>query len=173
MAVMGRALVALDSLIRETQRTGEVNKELMNRELNTLRGMLSFIEAQLKDIQLLFKSTKQRRKDIRVREVLDKVHRLFSPSLAKDHIEFNLVEKGPPLVAKTTDAVLLQLFLNMFDNAVYWLHGKRQGKKQIEILLDGQENLLVFSDNGPGIKSEDAPFIFEPFYSGEGKKVGG
>ena len=170
MAVMRRALVALDSLIHETQRQGELNKELVNRELNTLRGMLSFIETQLKDVQLLFKSTKQRRKDIRPREVLDKVLRLFSSSLSRDGVAVNIVEKGGPLVAKTTDAVLLQLFLNLFDNAIYWLHTKRQGKKQIEIVLDGNENVLVFSDNGPGIKSEDVPFIFEPFYSGRGEE---
>jgi signal transduction histidine kinase len=170
MAVMGRALVALDSLIRETQRRGELNNELINRDLNTLRGMLSFVETQLKDVQLLFKSTKQRRKDIRVREVLEKVHRLFASALSRDGIEFSVVEKGGPLVGKTTDAVLLQLLLNLFDNAVYWLHGKRQGKKRIEILLDGDENVLVFCDNGPGIKSEDVPFIFEPFFSGRGEE---
>ena len=170
MAVMRRALVALDSLIRETQQQGELNKDLVNRELNTLRGMLSFIETQLKDVQLLFKSTKQRRKDILVREVLDKVHRLFSSSLSRDGVGVNIVEKGGPLIAKTTDAVLLQLFLNLFDNAIYWLHAKRHGKKQIEILLDGNENVLIFSDNGPGIKPEDVPFIFEPFYSGRGEE---
>lgn len=170
MAVMSRALIALDSLIRETQRPGELSKDLINRDLNTLRGMLSFIETQLKDVQLLFKSTKQRRKDIKVSEVLGKVHRLFSSSLSRDGIEFNVVEKGPPLIAKTTDAVLLQLLLNLFDNSVYWLHGKRSGKKRIAVLLDGGDSVMIFSDNGPGIKPDDAPFIFEPFYSGRGEE---
>jgi signal transduction histidine kinase len=59
--------------------------------------------------------------------------------------------------------------LNLFDNAVYWLHSKQGGKRQIEVLLDGDENVLVFSDNGPGVKPEDAPYIFEPFYSGRGE----
>jgi hypothetical protein len=106
MAVMRRGLVALDSLILETQKAGGLSKELVNRELISLRGMLSFVEAQLKDIQLLFKSTKQRRKDIRVREILEKVEKLFTPSLSKDKIALNIVERGSPLVAKTTDAVL-------------------------------------------------------------------
>jgi signal transduction histidine kinase len=66
--------------------------------------------------------------------------------------------------------VLLQLFLNLFDNAVYWLHAKRSGRRQIEVLLDGDEGILVFSDNGPGISAEDAPYIFEPFYSGKGEE---
>jgi signal transduction histidine kinase len=170
MAVMARALIALDSLIRETQRPGDLNKDLVSHELTTLRGMLSFIETQLKDVQLLFKSTKQRRKDIKVREVLDKVHRLFSSSLTRDGIEFDVIERGHPLIAKTTDAVLLQLFLNLFDNSVYWLHGARQAKKRIQVFLDGDENVLVFSDNGPGIKADDGPYIFEPFYSGRGEE---
>ena len=29
---------------------------------------------------------------------------------------------------------------------------------------------MIFSDNGPGIKPDDAPFIFEPFYSGRGEE---
>jgi signal transduction histidine kinase len=170
MSVMGRALISLDALIRETQREGDLNKDLVSRELTTLRGMLSFIETQLRDVQLLFKSSKQRRKDLRVKEILEKVKRLFASSLQRDGIELSIEEKGSPLIAKTTDAVLLQLFLNLFDNSVYWLHAKRGGKKEIKILLDGSENVLVFSDNGPGIKSEDEPFIFEPFYSGRGEE---
>lgn len=169
MAVMHRGLVALDALISETQKPGSLSKDFVNRELISLRGMFSFIEAQLKDVQLLFKSTKQRRKDTRVRDVLQKVHKLFDASLKKDNIAFEIVEQGSPLVAKTTDAVLLQLFLNLFDNAVYWLRSKSGGKRQIEVLLNGDEGQLTFADNGPGVNAEDAPYIFEPFYSGKGE----
>lgn len=28
----------------------------------------------------------------------------------------------------------------------------------------------IFSDSGPGVKADDAPFIFEPFYSGKGEE---
>ena len=168
MAVMHRGLVALDSLISETQKSGTLAKEFINRELISLRGMFSFVEAQLKDIQMLFKSTKQRRRDIRVRDVLEKVHNLFEASLKKENISFEIVEQESPLVAKTTDAVLLQLFLNLFDNAVYWLKSKA-GKRQIEVRLDGNEGRLTFADNGPGVNAEDAPYIFEPFYSGRGE----
>lgn len=170
MAVMRRALIALDSLITETHKPGTLSKALIDRELIALRGMLSFVETQLKDIQQLFRSTKQRRKDIRVREILEKVHRLFATSLSKDGVGFSVVEKGSPLVAKTTDAVLLQLFLNLFDNSLYWLQSKASGKRQIEVVLDGNENVLIFADSGPGVKADDVPFIFEAFYSGKGEE---
>ena len=51
--------------------------------------MLSFVETQLKDIQQLFKSTKQRRKDVRVREVLEKVQRLFATSLTREGVNLS------------------------------------------------------------------------------------
>jgi signal transduction histidine kinase len=66
--------------------------------------------------------------------------------------------------------VLLQVFLNLFDNAVYWLRSKTSGKRQIEVLLDGDDGQLIFADNGPGIKADDAPYVFEPFYSGRGEE---
>lgn len=169
MAVMHRGLVALDSLISETQKPGTLSKDYVNQELISLRGMLSFVEAQLKDIQLLFKSSKQRRKDVRIKDVLQKVQKLFAPTLTKENVSLNVEERGSPLMGKTTDAVLLQLFLNLFDNAVYWLRSKTSGKRQIQILLDGDDGQMIFADNGPGIKADDAPYIFEPFYSGRGE----
>lgn len=169
MAVLHRALIALDNLISEVQKPGALSKEFMSSELLSLRGMLSFVETQLKDIQLLFKSSKQRRKSVPVRDILDKVQKLFNPSFKKEGINVEIIQNGSPLIAKTTDAVLLQLFINLFDNAIYWLRSKTSGKRQIEIRIDGDQSQLIFSDNGPGIKTDDAPYIFEPFFTGRGE----
>ena len=40
-------------------------------------------------------------------------------------------------------------------------------EKQITITLDGNNQQVIFSDNGPGIRDDDKPFIFEAFYSGK------
>jgi signal transduction histidine kinase len=167
MVAMHRTLSVIDSLISQTQQQGSLDKALVNRDLTMVRGSLSFIESQMKDIQLLFKSTKQRRKDIRVLEVLTKVQRLFQAALSRSKINVEIQQSGAPLVAKTTDAVLLQLFLNLFDNAVYWLESKA-GSRNILISLNGDEGALIFADDGPGIKPEDRSYIFDPFFSGKG-----
>ncbi len=167
MSVMNRALGTLDSLLQQLHAGRNADNEEIERDLTTLRGMLSFIESQLKNIQLLFKSSKQRRRDVRVTETLEKVHRLFQTTLTKEKIDYQVVSTGSPLVAKTTDAVLLQLFLNLFDNAVYWLETKT-GPRHLLVTIDGDEQVLIFSDDGPGISEQDAPYIFEPFYSGRG-----
>jgi signal transduction histidine kinase len=40
--------------------------------------------------------------------------------------------------------------------------------------LNGDSQKLIFSDNGPGIKDDDKPYVFEAFYSGkeEGRGLG-
>ena len=170
MAIMGKAMGLIDVVIREALHGEKLDSDELHKELQTLRGMLSFIESQLKDIQLLFKSSKQRRRSIRVKEILEKVERIYKRLLSTEKIELVIRENGSPLVAKTTDAVLLQLFLNLFDNAVYWLQQTSNNARKIEIHLDGNRGKLVFGDNGPGVNKEDAPYIFEPFYSGKGEE---
>jgi signal transduction histidine kinase len=170
IAIMGKAMISIDGLIRDSM-YDDLDRTELHKELHSLRGMLSFIEAQLKDIQLLFKSSKQRRRLIRLKEVVEKVERIYRRILKKEGIELSIKESsGSPLVAKTTDAVLLQLLLNLFDNAIYWLQQVSRKEKQIEICLDGNKGQMVFSDNGPGVRQEDAPYIFEAFYSGKGEE---
>jgi signal transduction histidine kinase len=121
----------------------------------------------MKDIQILFKSSKQRRRPIRVNDILDKVITIYKRTLQREHIELEVKKKSSPVVAKCTDAVLLQLLINLFDNAVYWLSVVNIPQKKICITLDGENKQLIFSDNGQGIRDDDKPYIFEAFYSGK------
>ncbi|MEW6003495.1 MAG: sensor histidine kinase, partial [Nitrospirota bacterium] len=170
MAVMGKAMGTLDGLIRESLRGGEWDDDVLQEELQSLRGMLSFVEAQLKDIQLLFKSSKQRRRLIRIHEILEKIERIYRRILKDNHIKFSIRKTGSPLVAKTTDAVIMQLLINLFDNAIYWLQTVAKPEKEIQVWLDGNNSRLIFSDNGPGVKKDDEAYIFEAFYSGKGQE---
>ena len=61
----------------------------------------------------------------------------------------------------------MQLLINLFDNAVYWLITPEVVDRKIVVTLDGNNGQLIFSDNGPGIREDDKPFIFEAFYSGK------
>ena len=170
MAIMSRTLANLDSLISDLSSPDNVDWDDVVKELQSIRGGMGFVESQLKDIQLLFTSSKQRRKKIKIRESVEKVEKIYRRLLNKQNIELEVIEIGLPLVAKLTDAVILQLLLNLFDNAVYWLGETAEEHKKIKLTLDGTKGQLVFSDNGPGIDQDYLPYIFEPFFSGKGEE---
>ncbi|MDX0852421.1 ATP-binding protein [Sinorhizobium medicae] len=169
MLAMQRVMSMIDKLVSLCDGDAKLDRDALRAELFAMRGLLGFIQSQISDMQLLFRSTKQRRKDVRILDLVEKVAKIFKSLLERNAIQVRVETVGSPLVAKTTDAVLLQLLLNLFDNAAYWLQGAPE-PREIEILLDGDTNTMTFADNGPGFREEDIPYLFEPFFSGKGEE---
>lgn len=171
MTMMSKSLDAIKFLVKDIK--GHILKE--NEIIDSLlriTEMFVFVESQMKNIQLLFKSSKQRRRDIQVISMIDKVKSIYKRTLEREKIELDVIANGATIIAKCTDAVLLQLFINLFDNAIYWLNTPRADtqNRKIQITLDGNTQQVIFSDNGPGIKDVDKSYIFEAFYSGKGNE---
>ena len=142
----------------------------IQQQADMLVGVLPQISEGMRDIQSLFKSSKRRRKSLKVVPILDKIFQLYERLLEKKNIHYEkIVSDGSPLVADTTDGVVMQVLINLFDNASYWLDTVGRKGKKIMITIDGGQGELTFSDNGPGIDAEDEPYIFEAFYSGKGQ----
>lgn len=167
---MKRSIDCIDSLINYCSfTTGTLNREEIINQITQLRGNLSIIATQLKDIQTLFPSAKLKTKNINVRNIVEKIYNLYRSQIEKNNIKVDIISTKNPLIAKTTDAVLLQVFINLFDNSLYWLKCM-PNDRNILISIDGDTNRVIFSDNGPGINKEDKDYIFEAFYSGKGEE---
>ena len=169
MLVLNRAFQNLQTLIKDLNKALEIDKDLLIKELGTILDDLNFVWSHMKNIQLLFKSSKRKRRNIPVREMADKVVNIYKSLLSKESIELQIEEVGSPLTATTTEGVLLQVILNLMDNAVFWLKLSSNKSKIIRIIFDGIKKQMIFSDNGPGIDDSIVPYIFEPFYSGKGE----
>ncbi len=169
MLMMNRGLDSLSKLMKDSM-SDNFDLSTLPGELQRLYGIFSYVGNQLQDMQQLFVSAKQRRKRIRVKDLLDKVIRLYSNIMNRNGIEVKVDIMGPPLVAVCTDADLLQLLINLFDNSVYWLTVTGNPKKIILVTLDGNAQQMLFSDDGCGIREDDAPYIFDAFYSGKGEE---
>lgn len=169
IAFMSKVSNSIEGLIFDLTDGKDIDRIKLLKELKTMQEMLRFVESHLRDIQILFKSSKQRVRQLVVKDYLDKVAYIYRRILQKEAIDLNIVCLGSSLIAKTTDAVLLQTLINLFDNSIYWLQPMDIPNKTIDVFLDGDNAQMVFSDNGPGVRDDDAPYIFEPFYSGKGE----
>ena len=143
----------------------------LQRQTDTLIDVLHQVMDGLHDVQGLFKSSLRRQRLHEVVPILDKVHKIYSGLLERSEILYrkNLIGSSP-LKARTTDGLLMQVLINLFDNASYWLDTVDSAEREICVTVDGYRKELIFSDNGPSIDDEDLPYIFEPFYSAKGEE---
>ena len=168
MLLMGRAKEIGIEIAKQSKLSS--NDDIRQRA-DMLVGVLTQITEGMRDIQSLFKSAKRRKKALRIEPILDKIFQLYESLLKKRCIRFEkVVNSGSPLVADTTDGVVMQVLINLFDNAAYWLDTVEKQERLIHVYLNGDEGELIFSDNGPGVEEEDTPYIFDAFYSGKGQE---
>ena len=168
MLMMNRA----NSIVKELARSSRNSvDEKVQKKVDMLVGVLAQITESMRDVQSLFKSARRRKKAIKIEPILDKISELYENLLEERDIGYEkVVSRGSPLVADTTDGVVMQVLINLFDNASYWLDTVDGEDREICVTLDGTAGELIFSDSGPGIDKEDQPYIFEPFYSGKGQE---
>ena len=169
MMMMGRARETLNFLINMAD-SKDLNHKKLKDNLDKLYGQFSFIGDQLHGIQPLFRSSRRRSKPYRIKEIVEKVQLYYSVPTEELSIKVDVNEKGSPLIIKCSEAVLLQLFINLMDNSVYWLKSKMVENPEIKITIDGVKYQVIFADNGSGVASEDVNYIFDAFFTTKGLK---
>lgn len=145
------------------------DKKIVCEKIERLRGIISAMEAVLADMKNLFASTQHKSKSIRVSILLNKVLGYYNNVFETKKIDFELKNIGNSIVViNMPEALLMTIFINILDNALYWLEDEEVKEKKIRITINSDENYMVFSDNGPGIYQEEKEKIFEAFFTGKG-----
>ena len=169
MLLMGRAQ---EIGLKLARRAREKSINEVQEQADMLVGVLQQIVSGMQDVQSLFKSSRRRRQALKVEPILDKIHTIYGSLLDKLDIAYNKSVVGAsPLIASTTDGVIMQVLINLFDNAAYWLDTNGPGDlREICVTLNSERGELVFEDSGPGVDVGDRPYIFDPFFSGKGQE---
>jgi signal transduction histidine kinase len=76
-----------------------------------------------------------------------------------------------PAIVDGDGARLRQLIVILVDNAVR--HTPRGGSVRVTVRADDREAILEVDDDGPGIRPEDMPHVFERFWRAPGAAAGG
>lgn len=134
----------------------------LKKFLFDLQQSLEFLYQELQILQPLFRESRKLIRDISVREVFERVARYYKREL---QFEINLKIEGNDFIVKTNLGLLLQVFINLIDNAIYWLKQKEQSGKRIIVSLDPIARTVMLSDNGPGIEDDLSEIVFLEFFS--------
>ncbi|MGX8713201.1 MAG: ATP-binding protein [bacterium] len=132
--------------------------------LDDLDENLVVVYEDMQLIQPLFKIHRQKTKDISIKESIAKVVRYFRNDI-DGKIATNIDEISEDIIIKTNAGLILQILINIIDNAIYWLNKSGNSGKRINFKINTAEKSLVIADNGNGIREDIIPLVFNEFFS--------
>ena len=125
---------------------------------------LNIVYEDMQMIQPLFKIQRQSIKNVSLKECIAKVIRYFRNDI-DGKIATNLDIIGDDLVIKTNAGLILQILINLIDNAIYWLGKSGNPDKKIYFAISPISRTLIVGDNGNGIREDVIPLVFNEFFS--------
>ncbi|MEI8269967.1 MAG: sensor histidine kinase [bacterium] len=143
------------------------NQDFSNIELlhllNEVDENLNFVYDEMQVIQPLFKIQRKAIQNVSVYDSIEKVVKYFRREVEnKINVRIN---KDQDVIVKTNNGLILQVLINLLDNAIYWVNKNESKKTEIAFQISTKDNSLIVADNGPGIREDVEPFIFNEFFS--------
>lgn len=134
----------------------------------SLRDHIEHLDGYLKVLDPLGRRMHRSTVEISGDEILTVLRRVFGDSLESSNIQLLPTHAFRGKKVECKSSALLGAFINMVDNAIYWLDS--QGESEKKIMLDADNEGFLVSNNGPGIEERMRERIFD---FGETKKPGG
>ncbi len=159
---LSRLRTELEVTLRRPRETSEY--------LETLRSCLEEVERLtllVEELLALAHLDAERKREPSERVVLNSlveeaIHRL--EPLANARRVRLIFESSPPIAVRIARGSLSLVLVNLVDNAVKF--SPVGGAVTIRLAAEGPEALLSVSDEGPGLRAEELPHLFERFYRG-------
>lgn len=168
MIVLKNTLGQIQGIIGSLQKDGVVDRDSLLKEMVSIEQNVKLVYTQMTDIRRLFPAARAKAEKVFFQPAFEKVEHIYRNAFQKNNITVEYQDTIHNYFLIVTEAVLLQVLVNLFDNALYWLTTVDRERK-ILIEADAKKDLIIFADNGPGVKKESENYIFEAFYSEKGK----
>ncbi len=171
MSLLSRLKVNTEDFVSRYDK-GKIQSDELRDFLVELKEDLGFLYQELQVLQPLFRVARKVTKDVSVKKVTERVVKYFRKEL-DGKIVVN-IDSQDDIIVKTNTGLILQVILNLMDNAIFWLGQVTDKDKQICIQFNNDENTVIFADSGPGISDGIEELIFTEFYTkkSEGRGLG-
>ena len=161
LSVVRNGLDNVSYLIQEKIEDSE--KKMLNQILKNAHYLADCILGK----QFVFRSADYK-VEVDIKEMVEKAVDVYRSSFIKEDIKIEVDCIESQLRVKMKPVVIIQTILNLLDNSFYELKGTED--KRIRIRIDGKKRQLLMMDSGSGILEEDKPYVFEPYFSKNGKR---
>ena len=139
--------------------------EDLREGLNTIesrsKGLIKFIDAYREYTSL----PQPKIKNIRVKDLIEKVAQLLKPEFKKTSIQFSYKSDSEYLTIQADEEMIEQVLINLIKNAIEALENLPNATIELTGTYNDNAVIIEVSDNGPGIIPEAIERIFIPFFT--------
>lgn len=153
-----KQLLIKDKKVREIDKT-----------LEDISATIIYLSETIDDFQTYFQPDKEL-SEIEIHDLIQKAVDFSLPRIQDSHIEID-IEQKEEIIVQTYMNEIIQVLLNLINNAIDSLTEADRQKPKITIYIEDKTDKLIIyvKDNAKGIKDEDLSKIFEPYFSTKGK----
>ena len=150
---------------------GVIDKEELDSSFHKIESTVQFLSSTINDFKDFFRPEKAKRR-VKVVSIIEKALTFVAPSMKQKGVEYiyNLAcDEELEVVIHANE--LVQILINIFNNALDAIVANNSQEKVIELTLDANESYFTISikDSGGGIPQEIEDKIFEPYFSTKSK----
>jgi len=137
--------------------------------LDDISSTIKYLSETIDDFQTYFKPDSNR-SAVDIKAVVSSSSEFIAPRLRHHGIELTLTCKENIWVEANRN-VLIQILLNLFNNAIDALKESDKRHKTIHVKVEEEPDIIQISveDNAGGVSAENVSKLFEPYYSTKGK----
>jgi C4-dicarboxylate-specific signal transduction histidine kinase len=147
----------------------EIKEEEISKTLREISDTIIYLSETIDDFKTYFHPNKELA-EIEIHELLERAINFMLPRLKEGNAKIS-IEKNENITIQTYINELLQVILNLLNNAIDIFSEFKQADAQIVLSVQNEaENIILsVSDNAKGISEKNLPHIFEPYFSTKGK----
>jgi len=141
------------------------DRKLIEKALRRVEDVERMIEA-LKLLVLLETGSKSKREKLSLKGLIENIVHDLSEKIKEMKLKVEI--EGDDLHIETDREKIYIFFKNIIENAVKY--NRKGGKIAIKMGKENGGTFVIVEDTGEGIRKEDIPFLFQPFFGGKNKK---
>lgn len=167
LLVIDRKIKLLEKEYNKT----DPDKNRINEHIKGIKEGKNVLTQLFKRLEPLGGRKKGRPKDIILEKSISSIFNLFNTEIEKIGVIVN-VPDGETMV-RIDEGELQLIFANLIQNSLYWLETVEDHREILVNIKEGDGEIsIIFSDSGPGIKSEHNNLIFDPYFSTKPDGIG-
>ena len=151
-------------LIQNTTRLDDRGQAFLQAILDTTDRILNMVQ-HLLDMALLTNTEQIRKHPLDLESVVEETLKDVEGTASLKKIRLRTEIVGEPYLIDGDERRLARCLLNLLDNAIKY--SPEDSAVFIALTYCKDSVILQVSDQGPGIDSEDLPYIFDQFYQGK------